>query len=77
MLIYWQLFKMVKEYVIQLWVFYQVKIHLKEKVLKNKLKKNVKISLPIIMKNNDMNFYKWSSTEILILNKFGRLKIFI
>ena len=39
--------------------------------LKELEKKNVKISLPIIMKNNDMNFYKWSSTEILILNKFG------
>ena len=30
-----------------------------------------KISLPITMKNNDMDFYQWSSTDILILNKFG------
>ena len=40
-------------------------------ILKELEKKNVKISLPITMKNNDMDFYKWSSTDILILNKFG------
>ena len=37
-------------------------------ILKELENKNVKISLPITMKNNDMDFYKWSSTDILILN---------
>ena len=40
-------------------------------ILKELENQNVKISLPITMKNNDMDFYKWSSTDILILNKFG------
>ena len=29
------------------------------------------MSLPIIEKNNFMNFYKWSKNDILYLNKFG------
>ena len=29
------------------------------------------ISLPIIEKNNFMNFYKWSKNDILYLNKYG------
>ena len=40
-------------------------------ILKELENENVKISLPITSKNNDMDFYKWSSTDILILNKFG------
>ena len=40
-------------------------------ILKELENQNVKISLPITMKNNDMDFYQWSSTDILILNKFG------
>ena len=34
-------------------------------------KKNFKISLPIIKKNNQMNFFKWSNKELLKINKFG------
>jgi 5-formyltetrahydrofolate cyclo-ligase len=34
-------------------------------------KKNFKISLPIVKKNNQMNFYKWSSKDPLKINKFG------
>ena len=34
-------------------------------------KKNFKVSLPIIKKNNQMNFYSWSRTDPLKINKFG------
>ena len=34
-------------------------------------KKNLKISLPIIKKNNQMNFYSWSRNDLLKINKFG------
>ena len=34
-------------------------------------KKNYKISLPIIKKNNQMNFFKWSKNEPLKINKYG------
>ena len=34
-------------------------------------KKNFKISLPIVKKNNQMNFYSWSKKDLLIINKFG------
>jgi len=34
-------------------------------------KKNFKISLPIIKKNNQMNFFKWSIDDPLKINKFG------
>ena len=34
-------------------------------------KKNFKISLPIIKKNNQMDFYKWSNNDPLKINKFG------
>ena len=37
-------------------------------------KKNFKVSLPIIKKNNQMNFYKWSSNDPLKINKFGILE---
>ena len=40
-------------------------------ILKLFEKKKCKISLPIIEKNNQMNFFKWSSKEPLELNKFG------
>ena len=36
------------------------------------LEKNFfKVSLPIIKKNNQMNFYKWSRNDPLKINKFG------
>ena len=34
-------------------------------------KKNFKVSLPIIKKNNQMNFCSWSSNDPLKINKFG------
>ena len=34
-------------------------------------KKNFKISLPIIKKNNQMNFYEWSNKDPLKINKYG------
>jgi 5-formyltetrahydrofolate cyclo-ligase len=34
-------------------------------------KKNFKISLPIIRKNNQMDFFSWSNNDPLKINKFG------
>ena len=34
-------------------------------------KKNFKVSLPIIKKENQMNFYRWSRNDPLKINKFG------
>ena len=34
-------------------------------------KKNFKVSLPVIRKDNQMNFYKWSKRDPLKINKFG------
>ena len=34
-------------------------------------KKNLNISLPKIKKNNQMDFFKWSSNEPLKINKYG------
>ena len=34
-------------------------------------KKNYTFSLPKISNNNEMNFYKWSKTEPLKVNKYG------
>ena len=34
-------------------------------------KQNFEISLPIVKKNNQMNFYSWSKKYPLIVNKFG------
>ena len=34
-------------------------------------KKNFKVSLPIIKKDNKMNFYSWSRNDPLKINKFG------
>ena len=34
-------------------------------------KKNFKISLPVVKKNSQMDFYKWSNNNPLKINKFG------
>ena len=34
-------------------------------------KKNFKVSLPIIKKDSQMNFYSWSRNDPLKINKFG------
>jgi len=40
-------------------------------ILKNFERKGFKISLPVIKKNFQMDFYQWSFTEILKINKYG------
>ena len=40
-------------------------------LLKKFKKKNFKISLPVIKKNFDMNFFKWNFSEPLKINKYG------
>ncbi|MDP7541517.1 MAG: 5-formyltetrahydrofolate cyclo-ligase [Candidatus Pelagibacter bacterium] len=40
-------------------------------ILKELEKKNIKISLPVINKNNKMDFYQWSFKDSLNLNKYG------
>ena len=41
------------------------------KILEMMEKKNFNISLPVIKKNNQMNFLKWSTNDPLKINKFG------
>jgi 5-formyltetrahydrofolate cyclo-ligase len=40
-------------------------------ILKDFERKNFKISLPVIKKNFQMDFYQWSFTEILKIHKYG------
>ncbi len=40
-------------------------------ILKFLRKKNLKISLPIIKKNNQMDFFEWSINDPLKINKYG------
>tara|TARA_B100000965_G_scaffold356427_1_gene334417 strand:+ start:188 stop:730 length:543 start_codon:yes stop_codon:yes gene_type:complete len=40
-------------------------------LLKELKEKNYKISLPVIKKNFNMNFYNWSFDDPLIINKYG------
>ena len=40
-------------------------------ILKNLEKKNYKISLPKISKNNQMDFYEWSFNDPMLINTFG------
>ena len=41
------------------------------KILEIMEKKNFNISLPVIKKNNQMDFFKWSNNDPLKINKFG------
>ena len=41
------------------------------KILKFLEKKNFNILLPVIKKNNQMDFFKWSFNDLLKINKFG------
>ena len=36
--------------------------------------KKLKIFLPVINRNNSMNFYKWKKNEVLRINQFGMLE---
>ena len=40
-------------------------------LLKKFEKKNFNISLPVIKKNYQMNFYKWSFSDLLKINRYG------
>ena len=40
-------------------------------ILKSLEKKGHKISLPVIMKNNQMKFFRWSYAQPLFINKYG------
>ena len=40
-------------------------------ILESLEKKNYKISLPVIKKNNQMDFFEWSKNSLLRINKFG------
>ena len=40
-------------------------------ILKKFVKKNFIISLPVIKKNFQLNFYKWSFSDLLEINKYG------
>ena len=40
-------------------------------ILQELEKKNFNISLPVIEKNNKMNFYRWSFNDPLVVNKYG------
>ena len=44
------------------------------KVLEIKLISNQNIFLPVIEKNNQMNFFSWRKNQILFVNKFGMLE---
>jgi len=52
--------------------YFPVNFEVDDLDLLNKLEKNnFKISLPVIKKKFQMNFYKWTFSEPLIINKYG------
>jgi len=52
--------------------YYPVNFEVDDLMLLKKLeKKNFDISLPVIKKKFQMNFYKWSFTDLLKINKYG------
>jgi 5-formyltetrahydrofolate cyclo-ligase len=52
--------------------YYPVNFEIDDLTLLKKLEKNrFIISLPVIRKNFQMNFYKWSFSDILKVNKYG------
>ncbi|WP_415323635.1 5-formyltetrahydrofolate cyclo-ligase [Candidatus Pelagibacter sp. Uisw_127] len=52
--------------------YYPVNFEIDDLLLLKKFEKNkFKISLPVIKKNFQMDFYKWSFSEILKVNKYG------
>ncbi len=48
--------------------FYEIDVI---KIFENKNLKKHNFLLPIVKKNNEMNFYKWKKNDILFLNKYG------
>ena len=52
--------------------YYPVNFEIDDLVLLKKFEKNrFNISLPVIKKNFEMNFYKWSFSDLLKVNKYG------
>ena len=52
--------------------YYPVNFEMDDLHILNELeKKKIKLSLPVIKTNNDMDFYIWNSDDILHVNKFG------
>ena len=52
--------------------YYPVNFEIDDLMLLKKLeKKKFDISLPVIKKKFQMNFYKWSFTDLLKINKYG------
>jgi 5-formyltetrahydrofolate cyclo-ligase len=52
--------------------YFPVNFEVDDLELLNKFEKNnFKISLPVIKKNSQMNFYKWTFSEPLKINKYG------
>jgi len=52
--------------------YYPVNFEVDDLILLNKFKKNkFNISLPVIKKNSQMDFYTWSFSEPLKINKYG------
>ena len=44
------------------------------KIFKTNLKNKIRSFLPVLSKNNSMNFYQWNNKEVLQINKFGMLE---
>ena len=52
--------------------YYPINFEIDDLQLLKKLeKKKFNISLPVVKKNNQMNFYKWSFSDLLKVNKYG------
>ena len=52
--------------------YYPVKFEIDDLILLRKFEKNkFNISLPVIRKNFQMDFYKWSFSDLLKVNKYG------
>jgi len=52
--------------------YYPVNFEINILELLNKLEtKGLKLSLPVVKKNKEMDFYRWSSSSLLKLNKYG------
>jgi 5-formyltetrahydrofolate cyclo-ligase len=72
---YLKLFKEIKKNNIKRKIiggYYPVNFEVDILELLNKLeKKGLKISLPVVKKNKEMDFYNWSANSLLKLNKYG------
>ena len=44
------------------------------KLLENNFFRNKNISIPVVEKNNQMNFFPWKKNEVLFINKYGFLE---